>query len=223
MNEPPFNFLHDQMNFTVDDSLKLLLRENLSSLNRITHEEGELRHAAVAIVVIQRSVEDSHPYVLLTRRAAKLRKHAGQYALPGGKVEPGESAKQAALRELWEELGLKLSEENVMGLLDDYSTRSGFRITPVVVWAGPNQKLVPSADEVAEVFHISFDELNEEKLPILDYTGESEKPVLSVYLSTLGHEVYSPTAAILYQFREVAIRNQQTRVEGFDQPRFAWK
>ena len=211
------------MKFTVDDDLKILLQDNLALLNRIAHNDSELRHAAVAIVVTQRSPDDNHPYVLLTRRAAKLRKHAGQFALPGGKVEPGESAIQAALRELWEELGVKLSEDRVIGVLDDYSTRSGFRITPVVLWAGAQTELAPSEDEVAQVFHISFDELNDEKLPILDYTGESGKPVLSVYLSTLGHEVYSPTAAFLYQFREVAIRRQQTRVEGFDQPRFAWK
>src|SRR3954452_7637562 len=76
------------------------------------------------------------PAVLLTRRAARLRAHASQWALPGGRVDEGEEPVDAALRELREELGLDLGESDVLGLLDDYPTRSGYVITPVVLWGG---------------------------------------------------------------------------------------
>ena len=73
--------------------------------------------------------------MLLTRRAAGLRAHRGQWALPGGRCDEGETPVEAALRELHEELGLELGPDDVLGLLDDYPTRSGYLITPVVVWA----------------------------------------------------------------------------------------
>jgi 8-oxo-dGTP pyrophosphatase MutT (NUDIX family) len=74
--------------------------------------------------------------VILTRRATAMRAHPGQWALPGGRLEPGESPLDGALRELHEELRLELAAEDVIGVLDDYPTRSGYVITPVVLWAG---------------------------------------------------------------------------------------
>ena len=182
--------------------------------------DSSLGHAAVVVAIVD---DSDRPCFLLTRRASKLRKHSGQYALPGGKVDPGETLEQAALRELHEELGIDLGPENILGLLDDYATRSGFCITPVVVWVNEDVSIRPNPDEVARVFHITLDELGREDLVNLDTGVTPENPVLSVNITTVGHEVYAPTAAVIYQFFEIALNGREMSVAHFDQPRFAWR
>ena len=168
--------------------------------------------------------------ILLTRRSSRLRKHSGQFALPGGKLDTGESVTEAALRELSEELNLHVSNSNVIGFLDDFATNSGFNITPVVVWIEDHHKLVANPDEVAAVYEIPFSELESATMGPGDEemgdegTGDSElPPVMSLYLPSVGTSIYSPTAAIVYQFKEVALCGRSTRVSHFAQPRFAWK
>ena len=191
---------------------------DLSVLERVAVERSDLRRAAVAVVVLDDP--DRGPGVLLTRRTSRLRDHPGQFALPGGSCDPGETAEDAARRELGEELGLHLGADAVVGRLDDYPTRSGFVITPVVlVAAGAVDDLVPSPDEVAELFHITLAELDVD--PIHLRIPESDRPV--VQLPLLGHRIHAPTAAVLLQFREVALRGRPTRVDGLEQPVFAWK
>ncbi len=99
---------------------------------------------------------DDGTALLLTRRAAGLRSHRGQWALPGGRCDEGETPVVAALRELHEELGLELGPDDVLGLLDDYPTRSGYLITPVVVWAAKGAVITPNPDEVASVHRIAL-------------------------------------------------------------------
>jgi 8-oxo-dGTP pyrophosphatase MutT (NUDIX family) len=160
------------------------------------------------------------PAVLITRRADSLRAHPGQYALPGGRIDPGESAADAALRELAEELGLRLPSESVLGLLDDYVTRSGFVITPVVIWAGaPEQPIRPHEAEVAEVFAVPFADLDVE--PVFVAIPESDRPVIRLPLR--GGWLHAPTAAVLHQFREVVLHRRRTRVAHLEQPVFAWR
>ena len=152
-----------------------------------------------------------------------MRQHPGQFALPGGKVDAGESIEYAALRELQEELGLAVDDNDILGVLDDYPTRSGFCITPVVVWLGQHTTITPNPEEVAEVFHVPLEELYREDLVNLNPGEAPGRPVLSINLTTIGHEVYAPTAAIIYQFYEAAIKGNNTRVAFYDEPRFAWK
>jgi 8-oxo-dGTP pyrophosphatase MutT (NUDIX family) len=182
----------------------------------------DLREAAVAIVIVNNS-ETNQASVLMTLRPQKLNRHAGQYALPGGRLDEGETVVAAARRELHEELGLDLLEEHVLGQLDHFPTRSGFRISPIVMWASGTVELRPEPAEVAEVFLLPLTELDSPDIPRLSASKNSEHPVLSAYFPTLGHYMYAPTAAILYQFREIALRGVSTRAAHYDQPTFAWK
>jgi 8-oxo-dGTP pyrophosphatase MutT (NUDIX family) len=138
-------------------------------------------------------------------------------------MDAGETPEEAALRELEEELGVSLPGESVIGRLDDFPTRSGFRITPVVIWGGCDLSLRPDPHEVEEVFRIPFIELDSPEIPQFYPAPGQEEPVFSAPLATLGHPVYAPTAAMLYQFREVVLRGTPTRVAHYEQPRFAWR
>jgi 8-oxo-dGTP pyrophosphatase MutT (NUDIX family) len=160
--------------------------------------------------------------IAVTRRSATLRAHSRQWALPGGRCDPGESATETALRELYEEVGLHATDGDVLGRLDDYATRSGYLITPIVVWADVDcDELVPNPDEVDFVRPFSFRELARRDSPVLERIEESERDVLSMHFGR--DRIFAPTGAILYQFREVAIFGRHTRVARFEQPLFAWR
>jgi 8-oxo-dGTP pyrophosphatase MutT (NUDIX family) len=159
---------------------------------------------------------------LLCRRAAKLNRHARQWALPGGRIDLGETVEEAALREVHEELGLLLDAGSLLGTLDDYPTRSGFAITPVVLWAGGTVELHPDPREVAAVHTIALDELQREDSPRFVTIPDSPRPVVQVPIG--AHLVHAPTGAVLVQFRWVALEGRAgQRVDHFEQPRFAWR
>jgi 8-oxo-dGTP pyrophosphatase MutT (NUDIX family) len=201
-----------------DDALRESVARNLEGFARREHAGEGLRRAAVALALLPD--ERGAAGFVLTRRAARLRAHGGQWALPGGRLDPGETPAAAALRELAEEVGLPLRADAVLGLLDDYPTRSGFAITPVVVWAGAEARLTPNPDEVAAAYRVPLAELLRDDVPHLRQIPESERPVISIPL--LGTHIHAPTAAILYQLREVAVRGVETRVAHYEQPVFAW-
>jgi 8-oxo-dGTP pyrophosphatase MutT (NUDIX family) len=209
------------------------LRERLAQFAvRALPAEGQ-RQAAVAVVITEAgrgadvdgmpmlAAWSAAPALLLTKRASELRNHAGQWAMPGGRIDAGESPEQAALRELHEEVGLALAAEAVLGRLDDYATRSGYVITPVVVWAGAARELRPNAAEVASVHRIPVSELLRGDAPLLNQVKGAEHPVLRMPIGTRW--IAAPTAAFLYQFREWCVLGRGTRVAHFDQPAFAWK
>jgi 8-oxo-dGTP pyrophosphatase MutT (NUDIX family) len=201
------------------DALLDRARANLSSFERQALPDDGRRRAAVAQVLL--SDEEGRACFLITRRAATLRKHTGQWALPGGRLDAGESAEDAALRELREEVGLSLDETTVLGLLDDYGTRSGFIITPVVVWGGLVGELTPNPAEVAKIFRVPLDDLEGPDVPRLINIPESDRPVIQLPL--LGTLIHAPTAAVVYQMREVVVHGRPTRVSHFEQPVWAWR
>jgi 8-oxo-dGTP pyrophosphatase MutT (NUDIX family) len=182
----------------------------------VTHPLDGRRSAAVAVVVVD---TEKGPGLVLTKRSARLRAHAGQWALPGGRVDDGESHEVAALRELHEELGLLVGSDAVLGRLDDYPTRSGYVITPVVVWAGTPSAMTPNPHEVASVHVVPPPVLDVE--PRFISIPESDAPVIQ--LPMLGTLIHAPTAAVVYQFREPALHGRVTRVDGLEQPVFAWR
>lgn len=222
---------------------------NLARHRRRTVTLGERRHAAVSVVLVDSTPETAKveaimepgdvigalrprllhdglltaaggAAVLVCRRPMHLNRHAGQYALPGGRLEPGEDVVEAALRETHEEIGLELGADTVLGLLDDYETRSGFVMTPVVVWGG-DAELRPDPDEVMAVYRVGLHQLQRADSPRLDTIPESDRPVVSVPLgSTVLH---APTAAVLLQLNWLGLLGRDDPVHHFEQPVFAWR
>ena len=183
---------------------------------RLAVDRPELKQAAVAVCV---TVWNERPSLLITRRAPRLRAHAGQWALPGGRREADETATDGALRELAEEVGLALGPDAVLGVLDDYPTRSGYVITPVVCWAGPAGRLTGSEAEVAAVHQVPLADFDVE--PRFISIPESAAPVIQLPL--LGDYLHAPTAAIVFQFCRIACRGEVRRVAHFEQPVWAWR
>ncbi len=157
--------------------------------------------------------------IVLTRRGARLNSHTNQWALPGGRIDPGETPLEAAVREIDEEIDLQLTETDLLGRLDDYPTRSGYVISPFVFWAPPNVEPEANPDEVASIHRIAIRELRKE--PRFVAIPESDRPVIQVPIG--GDLIHAPTGAIIHQFRAVAYDGDDVRVDEYEQPVFAWK
>ncbi|MCF8568885.1 CoA pyrophosphatase [Gordonia sp. HY002] len=185
-------------------------------VRRLSLDEG-MRAASVMVVM---APHDGRRGVWLTRRPARMNRHAAQFALPGGRLDDAETHHEAGLRELHEEMGIALGADAILGDLDDYRTRSGFVMTPTVAWMDDEVDPAPNPDEVEHVFLIDLEELAHAE-PLFESIPESERPVMSLPL--IGRRIHAPTAAVLFQFAAVALRDEPVRVAAYDQPLFAWR
>jgi 8-oxo-dGTP pyrophosphatase MutT (NUDIX family) len=210
----------DDGGMTANDTAALRpeqLAANLARFRRVAAVRPELKQASVAVCIMGDGAGDS---LLITRRAPTLRAHAGQWALPGGRLDAAETIESGALRELAEETGLRVEPDAVLGLLDDYVTRSGYVMTPVVVWGGvAAHELKGSASEVARVYRVPLADLDVE--PEFLAVPESTAPVIRLPL--FDRYVHAPTAAIIYQFCQVALHGREQRVAHFEAPAFLWR
>ncbi len=216
-----------------DSQLRQRILDHLSGFELHGAAGGAARAAAVAVVVTDEGhgadlaglaesvLWSTRAALVLTRRSGSLRNHAGQWALPGGRIDEGETPEQAALRELHEEVGLRLGPGDVLGRLDDFVSRSGYVITPVLLWAGAAREMSPNLDEVQSIHRIPVTEFLRADAPMLETREDSEHPVLRMPVGDSW--IAAPTAAILYQFRELCLCGRPTRVAHFEQPHFAWK
>jgi 8-oxo-dGTP pyrophosphatase MutT (NUDIX family) len=204
----------------IEPLTRAAVRRRLDAFERMAVAPGVAGvHAAVCLVCVRPTV-GADLAVVVTRRSTRLATHRAQFALPGGRLDPGESVVGAGLRELSEEMGMSLPAEAVLGTLDDFMTRSGFRVTPIVVWAADTPfAATPSAAEVSEVHLVPVADLD--VVPRFVTIPESDRPVIQMPL--LGRRIHAPTGAILHQFAEVVLHGRATRVAEFEQPVFAWR
>ncbi len=247
MTEPAYG---RAVTITYDEALRERIRAHLAGHDRRVVDDPTKRHAAVAVVLVDSEVGedrvdpapvddwiDGRPMeagldgrmvdvsggaaFLLCRRASRLRAHSAQWALPGGRVDPGETAVQGALRELDEELGIRLSDATVLGLLDDYPTRSGYVITPVVIWGGGRLDPRPAPDEVVAAYRVGLHQLLRDDSPRFIAIPESPRPVVQI---PLGNDlIHAPTGAVLLQLRWLCLEGRDDPVDELEQPVFAWK
>lgn len=239
------------MTITYDDALREQIGTHLARHERRAVTDPTKRHAAVAVVLVDSDVGedrvdpapvdewiDGRPMpeagldgrmvdvsggaaFLLCRRASRLTSHAAQWALPGGRVDPGETVVDAALRELDEEVGVRLSDAAVLGLLDDYPTRSGYVITPVVIWGDGRLDPRPAPDEVVAVYRVGLHQLQRPDSPRFIAIPESPRPVVQI---PLGNDlIHAPTGAVLLQLRWLCLEGRHDPVDKLEQPVFAWQ
>ncbi len=205
-----------------DDTTRRNIAERCAAFVRLREGDATLplKRAAVAIALVPSDRGAAETALLLTRRAASLRTHRAQWALPGGRCDAGETPVQAALRELHEELGLALAPDAVLGLLDDYPTRSGYLITPVVTWVGEDAAPVPNPAEVASVHRVALAAIAAHDA--FDFVNIPQSTGRVIRFHAREGLIHAPTAALIYQFREV-LAGRDTRVDLLEQPVFAWK
>lgn len=174
----------------------------------------EGRQAAVAVVLYPR--EHSIHYVVIVRAARG--RNPGQFALPGGKLEPGEEATSAAIREAQEEVGLPSRGVTILGKLDNLVVATGFTITPVVVAAPADWVPSLQSEELCGVYSFPLDTLRRPE--VVNWVDiEDERSILQMRITEDIH-IHPPTGAILYQFREVCLLGREASVCEFTQPRF---
>lgn len=158
---------------------------------------GERAPRPAAVLLAFGADEEGRLAVVLTERSAHLSAHAGQVALPGGKIEPGETPAEAALREAEEEVGLARDATAPLGLVETYVTRSGFSVVPVLALVRHETVLCPNPSEVAAAFTVPWADLTGALAPreaVIERDGVTRR---FYETSVAGRRIWGVTAGIL--------------------------
>ncbi|WP_225429882.1 NUDIX hydrolase [Deinococcus detaillensis] len=168
-----------------------------------TRRALHLPHYRAAAVLVGLTRE-ADPRVLLTVRSSDLPTHQGQISFPGGSLEAGETAMQAALREAWEEVGLEPETVSVLGELDDVFTPAGFHVTPVLARLEALPRLAPSS-EVAAILLPPLSELRALEQPAEERTGPDGRRFLLYRYPWQGHDIWGMTARVVHELLESGV------------------
>ena len=170
-------------------------------LERVAAAQGDAIAAAVLVPIVNRA---TGPTLLLTQRTAHLADHAGQVSFPGGRAEPEDADRiDTALREAAEEIGLAPCQVEVLGLLPEYWTITGYRVTPVVGWVEPPLSLTLDSYEVAEAFEVPLEFLMDpasHEQRSYDYQGRRRSCFAMPYD---GRLIWGATAAMIVNLHRV--------------------
>jgi len=175
------------------------------------HEGREFKPAAVLFPVIDRGGDAS---ILLTQRTEHLSSHSGQVAFPGGKIDPGESPEQAAVREAEEEVGLDSSQIDVIGTFGPYYTGSGYCISTVVGMVRGEPQLALNKDEVAAAFEVPLSFLMDQKNHAQESRYYKEKKVFYYVMPFADEEVDPPVERRIWGVTAGIIKMVQERLYG---------
>jgi len=168
--------------------------QELDNLLSDERHGGTFRPAAVLAAI----TESERPGFLMIHRPSNMRSHPGQVAFPGGKIDPGESPVEAALREAWEELGIHERDVTVIGTSDAYRTGTGYEVTPVIAVVPPNLELNPSPTEVAQWFEAPVDFVfnRENQVEQSAFWQGAERRYIEIMWQQ--HRIWGVTAAIIH-------------------------
>ncbi|MEY4671643.1 MAG: hypothetical protein RLZZ415_1522 [Pseudomonadota bacterium] len=166
-------------------------RDDLLSDER---HDGSFRPAAVLAAITQRE----RPGFLLIHRPSNMRSHPGQVAFPGGKIDPGETPVEAALREAWEELGIHERDVTVIGTSDQYRTGTGYEVTPVIAVVPPDLELNPNPTEVARWFEAPVDFVFDRQNQVEQSAFWQGAERRYIEIMWQEHRIWGVTAAIIH-------------------------
>ena len=166
-------------------------RDDLLSDER---HDGSFRPAAVLAAITQRD----RPGFLLIHRPSNMRSHPGQVAFPGGKIDPGETPVEAALREAWEELGIHERDVTVIGTSDQYRTGTGYEVTPVIAVVPPDLELNPNPTEVARWFEAPVDFVFDRQNQVEQSAFWQGAERRYIEIMWQEHRIWGVTAAIIH-------------------------
>jgi 8-oxo-dGTP pyrophosphatase MutT (NUDIX family) len=170
------------------------------------------RRAAVLLLI---ACHDGLPSIVLTRRSARMRAHSGEIAFPGGRIDSGETAEQAAVREAVEEVGVDPNAVEVFGRLDEAWSKARNHVVPVVGWyTAALDSLAPASPEVEAVFLTPLERIARPEAHRIDLAEIDGHVYENDALDAGGFEIYGLTADIVLDLLAWLAGRERDRIPG---------